>query len=240
MLRGLLVVAVHLLLVPVLALTGIIVHSLAPRLEIIPRFGKLWAGAVMAAGGVRRRVVGREIVERTRPAVVVGNHTSHLDTYLFVHILPPPFRVVAKAPLFRIPFFGQAMRAAGMVPVDRLGRKEDIERVDRLRHALREGALLVFFPEGTRRRDGRLGPFKKGAFVVAIQEQVPIVPMVIEGAHRIHPPGSIRFRPGTVTVRFLEPIPTTGLTFEDRDALIAEVRSRFIAALPPDQRPEEP
>ncbi|UCF67120.1 MAG: 1-acyl-sn-glycerol-3-phosphate acyltransferase [Acidobacteriota bacterium] len=237
MFRGLLVVLLHVVLVPVFAVTGIVINLFAPRLEMIPLLGKWWGAAIVTAGGIRVRVSGLAHVRDTRPAVVVGNHTSHLDTYLFAKLIPRPIRVVAKASLFKIPFMGQAMRAAGAVPVHRTGDAGDIDRVDRLRSELREGARLVFFPEGTRSRDGRLRRFKKGAFVTAIQEQVPIVPMVIIGAHLRHPADSIRFYPGEVEVHFLEPVPTRGMVIADRDRLIETVWKLFREQLPLDQKP---
>ncbi|MDH3284450.1 MAG: 1-acyl-sn-glycerol-3-phosphate acyltransferase [Acidobacteriota bacterium] len=240
MLRGIAVAVAQLLLTPPMAVAGVLLHAIRPKAEFIPKIGRAWSRMILAIGGIEVVVEGADIPRRHRPAVVVGNHASHVDSYLAAAVLPQPIRFVAKASLFRIPFFGQALRSAGMVKLERQGEQTDIDRLEALHEILSRDAVVVFFPEGTRSHDGRLREFKKGGFVMAIKTGVPVIPMAIAGAHRAHPAGTLRFVPGKVTVRILDPVSTTGLTFDDRDRLIELVRERIAAALPPDQRPAPP
>ena len=239
MLRGLLVLAVHLLAMPPLALGGTVVALLWPRSEMVGRVAHLWSRLTLAAAGARVTVTGRERLQAHRPAVVVANHTSALDVFLFCSLLPIPFRMVAKKQLFRIPFLGWAIAAAGFVPLERTGGRKDLDRLASVRFDPARGEVIGFYPEGTRRRDGRLGSFKKGAFVTAIREQVPIVPVAIIGARRVLQPGSLRARAGSVEFRVLEAEPTAGLTIADADSLRDRVRARIAQALPPDQLPAQ-
>ena len=236
MIRGLLVALIHLLLVPPLASLATIVHLVRPRTVFGYRCARLWARALFRAAGARVRTEGMETLESCRPAVVVANHSSNFDVFALSRVVPAPFLFPAKSSLFRIPLFGAAMHQMGMVPLDRTGSMRDVERIDQLARGFRRRALLLFFPEGTRVRDGRLRRFKKGAFVVAMKYQVPVIPVAIVGAHRIQPAGSWRVRPGTVTIRVLEPIPTTGLGYEDRDILRERAEQAIRDALPDDQR----
>jgi 1-acyl-sn-glycerol-3-phosphate acyltransferase len=240
MIRGLLVILVQLLLTPPLAVVAIAAHLLRPDAEPIPRVGRAWARILLRVAGVEVVVDRGDIPLRSRPAVVVSNHCSFIDVYVAAHVLPQPIRFVAKASLFRIPLFGQAMRAAGVIPLERAGKQTDIDRLQALQKDLARGAVVVFFPEGTRSTDGRLRRFKKGAFVTALRAGVPVVPMLLAGAHRIQPAGSIRIRPAVVRVTFLDPVSVEGLVFDDRDLLVAKVHELFVASLPAEQRPREP
>jgi 1-acyl-sn-glycerol-3-phosphate acyltransferase len=120
---------------------------------------------------------------------------------------------------------------AGFVPVYRDDRERAFEAVDLAATRLREGYSFLLAPEGTRNAGEGLLPFKKGAFVMAIKAQVPVVPVAIVGADRAMPKGQLYVTPGEVTVRFGEPVPTAGMTLEDRDALSERVRSALLALL---------
>jgi 1-acyl-sn-glycerol-3-phosphate acyltransferase len=103
--------------------------------------------------------------------------------------------------------------------------------VDRAARSLREGNCFLIFPEGTRTRTGELGPFKKGAFVAALEAGSRIVPAAIEGVRELMPPGGLRIRPGTVRIRLLDPMPVESYSYDDRERLAAEVRARIAGAL---------
>lgn len=238
MLRSLVWLFVQFFVMPVLAGFGTICTLVYPPSEMVPRVARAWARMTLRTMGVRVRFVGEDRLHATRPAVAVSNHTSAVDIYLFCAYLPIPFRMVSKASLFRIPVFGWALRAAGFVPLERSGGRRDIERLAGIRWDRARRAVIGFYPEGTRSRTGRMGRFKKGAFVTAIREQIPVLPIAIEGAHRVQPSGAFRFRPGEVVVRVLEPIPTLGMTDADRDRLCRMAEERIATALPEEQRPQ--
>lgn len=240
MLRGLLVLLVHLIAMPPLALFGTLVTLVWPRSEMVNRVARVWGRLAFLAAGADVLATGLDRLSAARPAVVVADHTSALDIYLFSALLPIPYRMVAKRELFRIPVFGWALSAAGYIPLERTAGRRDIKRLSRLRWDPQRRALIAFFPEGTRSPDGRMRRFKRGAFATAVREQVPVVPVAIIGAHRVTPARRLSAYKGHVEFRVLEPRTTTGLSFADLDQLRDEIHDRIAAALPADQRPPAP
>ena len=188
------------------------------------------------AVGVRVVVSGQENIP---PGVClfVANHTSSADAPAVVGAIPRRISILVKESLFRIPLVGWAFHLARFVPVNRFDRESAIASVDRAVDYMRAGASFLIYPEGTRSDDGRLGVFKKGAFVLAIKAGVPIVPVACAGAHRVMAKRSLIVRPGVITVHFAPPIDPSTYSLDERDALVSRVRAALAAALPPDQQP---
>ncbi len=187
--------------------------------------GRSWSRHILWAASTRVRAVGREQVRVDRPQILVGNHASWFDVMAIAHCVEKPFHFIAKKELESVPVFGPAWKAAGHISIDRADRGSAIASLDRAADRLRnETAALVIFAEGTRSPTGELLPFKKGAFMLAIRSGVEIVPFAVCGSRAVMPKGRWRVRPGTITVRFGEPVATAGLTEEDRDRLLADVR----------------
>ena len=192
------------------------------------RWAKLQARNLIRLCGVRVHVHGLERLGRG-PYIFAPNHQSHFDIAALLGYLPGTVRFAAKREMFAEPILGVVLRTMGMVPVDRDDSPASIERLNRLKL---EGFSLVIFPEGTRSPDGQLLAFKKGAFVAAIQLGVPIVPVVCKGTTRIMPKGKyLSILPGDADIVVLDPIPTAGMGYDDRDALRDEVRRRIEAEL---------
>ena len=181
--------------------------------------------------GTRVEFEGLEHLADARNVVVMPNHTSHLDAPILVGLLPVEAKAVLKRELYRFPLVHYCTRFAGFVDVDRRDPGGAKRAIDQAAASLRAGHCFVIFPEGTRSRSGELGPFKKGAFVAAIEASSRIVPVAIRGAYELLAPGSFRVKPGTVRVKVLDPVPAGGYSYEDRDRLAAEVRGRIAAAL---------
>ncbi len=181
--------------------------------------------------GVRFRVEGRERLDPERTYLFVANHASNVDPPILLLAIGRDIKVIAKASLFRLPLFGWLLRVAGMVPVHRDDRERAIGAVELAAASLASGNDFLVFAEGTRSRDGRLLPLKKGPFVMAIKAGVPVVPVVLSGTREMMPKGTRRLRPGEARVRFLPPVSTRGLTFADRDVLRARVEAEMRRAL---------
>jgi 1-acyl-sn-glycerol-3-phosphate acyltransferase len=143
----------------------------------------------------------------------------------------PRLRILYKAELRKLPILVRAFDLAGFVPLERGNRDQSLPAIERAAAALREGNSFLIFPEGTRSRSGELLPFKKGGFIMALQGQAPVVPVAISGARDAMRKGSFIIRPVRVVVRFGPPIETSGLTLQDRDALIVRSREAVAALL---------
>ena len=184
-----------------------------------------------ALAGVRLDVRGAEYLESARPAVFLFNHQSQLDVMILARLLRGGFTGVAKKEAANVPAFGLMFRWADIAFVDRGDTAQAKAALEPAVQRLREGISLVMAPEGTRSSTPALGPFKKGAFHVAMQAGVPLVPIVIRNAGELMWRGASTIREGTVQVRVLPPISTDGWTVEELPKHVEEVRERYIETL---------
>jgi 1-acyl-sn-glycerol-3-phosphate acyltransferase len=219
------IVAAYVLLVgpPVLLLA-----FLTNRPSILFNAGHIGVRVGLALSGIRMRVEGIEHLQRNRSAVYAVNHTSNVEPPIIFDVLSPLFprlKILYKAELRKLPILVRAFDLAGFIPLERANRDQSLPAIERAAEALRSGDSFLIFPEGTRSRTGELLPFKKGGFIMAIQAQVPIVPVAIRGARNAMKKGSPWIRPVTVSVRLAPPFETAGLTIDDRDLAVASVRN---------------
>lgn len=185
--------------------------------SIFDRAPRAWARLLLWAAGAHVVIHGAEH-RRGAQHIFVGNHVSWFDVFaLAAHLRW--FKFVAKAELFRIPLFGPAMRRAGMIAIERQQQSRARASMQQAAQAIRDGASVILFPEGTRGATYDVRPFKKGAFVLAIETEAPIVPVAVHGTIQVQAKGSFIIRPGRIDVHFLPPIETAGKTYDDRDAL---------------------
>lgn len=194
-----------------------------------------WAKWILWAANVPVVLEGVEKLQTEEPQIVVSNHQSWFDVFALAAHLPVRYRFVAKKELGEVPIFGKAWKSCGHVSVDRGNREAAIEALDQAWKEVHEDKLtMVLFPEGTRSPDGRLKDFKKGAFVLAVQGQVPLVPVAVVGSRDVMPKGRLKVRSGTITLRIGDPIPTEGTTIRDRNRLL-KASWNAIAALKGDE-----
>lgn len=166
----------------------------------------------------------------SKPYVVVSNHESTADPFL-ISWLPWDMRWVSKESLFRLPLIGWLMRAGGDIPLRRGEKGSVVEMLAECHRTLKAGVSVMLFPEGTRSPDGSLLPFKDGAFQLAIEAGVPVLPVMVHGTRACRPKGSLWFGEARATVYVLEPISTTGLTLADVPMLREKARDRIAEAL---------
>jgi 1-acyl-sn-glycerol-3-phosphate acyltransferase len=178
----------------------------------------------------RFRTSGHTITDPRRPYVVVANHQSFVDILLISH-LPWEMKWLSKEDFFRYPFIGWMMRMAGDIRLVRGQRDSVVEAMAACRDRLDKRVSVMIFPEGTRSHDGELKKFKDGAFRLAIEAGVPVLPLAVNGAYTALHKGDWRFDVTDAEVRVLEPIPTDGMTLDDLPQLRDRARDVIAAAL---------
>jgi 1-acyl-sn-glycerol-3-phosphate acyltransferase len=198
---------------------------------------RVWSRLVLAFAGVRVTVEMRGQLASDQTYVFMANHLSAVDIWALFVALPVRVRMIAKKQLGAIPLFGWAMRAGRFIFVDRGNAAAARRSIEEAKRRIQGGHSVLIFPEGTRSRDGRLGPFKKGGFHLAIDSGVPVVPVALMGTRASMPRRSLLLRPGHVHVIFGEPVPTSGLTDGDRHALLERVRVSIAQMLTPTSGP---
>jgi len=220
-------------MVPLTALWAFPLTFLTGDITALYRAAMWIALAGVRIAGVRWEVLGRDQLEN-RNYIFMSNHVSNLDPPLLIPLIPGRTSVLVKKELFKIPILGRAMLMGQLVPIDRSNRDAAITSVREAEQVVRSGLNMTVFPEGTRSLDGKLQAFKKGAFYLATDTGVPIVPITIIGTEDLLPKGHHLVKPGQVRIVFHPPIDSR--YFADREELIGAVRSAIASALPAERR----
>jgi 1-acyl-sn-glycerol-3-phosphate acyltransferase len=181
--------------------------------------------------GVRVQIRGGDKLLPGETYVFLSNHQGNADAPVLAHAVPGNFSGLIKKEMMRLPVLSLVLKQAGFVPVDRQDPAQAHASIDRGAALLQQGRPFISFPEGTRSRDGRLGSFKKGVFILAIKAQKPVVPITIRNSNIVQPPGTYRIKPGCIELIFHDPIPTGEMTLEDRDKLMRATRDAISSAL---------
>jgi len=186
--------------------------------------------SILWVAGIRVETRGFDPWRAPQPSVYLSNHVSNVDPPL-VFLFLPRVAIMGKEVVFRIPMLGYTLLLAEFIPVNRSERGSRKQAMEAGIDRLRRGLSLLIFPEGTRSPDGRLLPLRPGPFTMAIETQAPVVPITLLGVRDVMPKGANWLRPGQITMVFHEPIPTTGMTQQDREGLIRRTRAAIESAL---------
>ena len=192
---------------------------------------RLWGRLLLWLARIRLQVRGMEYLRPGQSYVYAANHRSNFDIYVLISLLPGKIAWIAKASLFKIPIFGQAIGRMGSIPVDRSDLKKAIRSLNQAAAQIKEGFSTIIFPEGTRATTPELLPFKKGVFIMAQKAGQPIVPVSISGTRFIQPRGAFKIRPGPVRVVISPPIHPRD--FPNKDELMIAVRTALAAHYDP-------
>jgi 1-acyl-sn-glycerol-3-phosphate acyltransferase len=215
-----------------LASIVVMVSAFAGSKNLTTSFMRTWGVLVLWVFGIRVEASGEENLPERGGGIVVFNHQSLFDIPVLMQTTRKHLRFGAKIELFKIPFFGRAMRAAGTLPIARESRSEVMRIYKEAEKNFEKDFLFVLAPEGTRQRDPVLGRYKKGPFIFAINAGVPVIPAVIKGTHYVLPKNSLNVNVGrlsrTIYVEFLPAVSTKGLSLQAIDQIVDGVRTAMV------------
>ncbi|MBN2223590.1 MAG: 1-acyl-sn-glycerol-3-phosphate acyltransferase [Deltaproteobacteria bacterium] len=222
-----------LIVFPFLVVTTLMCGSLAVFLlsvSVSPKFvsnlcGARWSRINSFMVPMRVSVFGRENIDPACSYVIVSNHQSHYDVFVLYGWLGIDFKWVMKKELRNIPALGVACEKLEHIYIDRSDKQTALKSLNDAKRIIRDGTSVIFFPEGTRTRTGQMGEFKKGAFIMALDLGIPILPVTITGTSKILPPGTINLLPGRAVMTIHRPISVEGYTLENVGDLMGKVRS---------------
>jgi 1-acyl-sn-glycerol-3-phosphate acyltransferase len=214
-------------LIPVIGLCTVVLGAISLASSLVDRSGRVphacarfWARLILLVSRTRLEVHGEAPADGT--CVYASNHQSLYDIPILFCSIRRQLRIIAKDSLGRVPFVGWHLLLAGHLLVNR--ERPGPAILKRMRRLTAHHASLIVFPEGTRSRDGSVGRFKGGVFLLAIEHGLPIVPVTIDGSRRVMERGRLTVRPGRVTVTIHDPVPTADLGRDDARALADRVR----------------
>ncbi|MGA8429568.1 MAG: lysophospholipid acyltransferase family protein [Candidatus Sulfotelmatobacter sp.] len=234
MIRTLAMLAFWGLAAPVAAIIGFPWTFITGDIRLLYRLFMWGAWYGVRITGVRVEPIGLDKLDRTKSYIFMSNHVSNLDPPILIPLIPRRSSVMVKKELFRYPILGRAMRMGSLVPVDRGNRDAGIEAVRAAKQVIGQGLNMIIYVEGKRSFDGRLLPFKKGPFYLAMECGVPVVPVTMVGSHEAMPKGRFAIKPGLVKVVFHPPI--TPDEFGSRECLMERVRNVIDRGLPQHQQ----
>ena len=197
--------------------------------KLVGKISRLWARWVLWSMGISYEIKGMDHLNREHQYIFMSNHESAIDVLLGLACLPYNIVFLAKKALFRIPVFGWAMQAAGMIKIDRQNREKAKQSLDQAVYKLKDSEFsTLLYPEGTRSENGEIQPFKKGGFILAIRSKLPIVPITIIGARTVLPKKSMKLHKGNIIFVIDVPIHTADLHVEDKNKLLTQCRNVMI------------
>jgi 1-acyl-sn-glycerol-3-phosphate acyltransferase len=236
MIRTILMLLFWTLAMPIAALIGFSATLIMGDVRVLYHLFMWGAWAGVWVTGVRVETIGLDRFDHSRSYIFMTNHVSNLDPPIQIPLIPRRTSVMVKKELFKVPILSRAMRMGSLVPVDRGNRDAGIEAVRAAKAVVEQGLNMTIYVEGKRSFDGKLLPFKKGPFYLAVECGVPVIPMTIVGTHYAMPKARFAVKPGRVQVIFHQPIEPKD--FGSRDCLMEKVRAAIESGLPEEYRHE--
>lgn len=187
----------------------------------------LWSKSILLISGIKVHIEGLEYFDPKKNYVITGNHQSLMDIPPLMAYFPGMLKWVFKKELGKVPVFGWVLNVAH-IKVDRSNREKAKRSMTSIKNKLHKGTSVMIFPEGTRSKDGKIGTFKKGAFILALQNKVDILPYAIYGTREILKPQSVQINSGKVFISFRKPINIENYTFEKRNQLLEDCRNVIV------------
>ena len=238
MIRTIIMLTFWAIAAPIAALIGFPASYIMGDVRVLYALFMWGARAGVWLTGVRVEKIGLDLFDPSRSYIFMTNHVSNLDPPIQIPALPRRTSVMVKKELFKVPILGQAMRRGSLVPVDRGNRDAGIEAVAAAKAVIEQGINMTIYVEGKRSFDGKLLPFKKGPFYLAVECGVPVIPMTIVGTHYAMPKARFSIKPGPVKVIFHPPIEPKD--FGSRECLMEKVRAAIESGLPEEYRQSAP
>jgi 1-acyl-sn-glycerol-3-phosphate acyltransferase len=234
MIRTTIMLAFWILAAPIAAIIGFPAAFIMGNIKVLYALFMWGSRAGIWLAGVRIEVIGLDRFDHSKSYIFMTNHVSNLDPPIEIPVIPQQTSIMVKQELFKVPILGQAMRMGELVPVDRANRDAGIEAVRAAKSVVEKGMPMTIYVEGKRSYDGKLLPFKKGPFYLAMECGVPVVPMTIVGTHYVMPKTRYAIKPGKVQVIFHDPIEPED--FGSRECLMEKVREVIESGLPEEYR----
>jgi 1-acyl-sn-glycerol-3-phosphate acyltransferase len=233
-----------LVFIPYLAVSTIIFGTLAFLTAMVNKrlgfhWGTVWAWLLCWMNWTWVSVKGRKNIKKGQSYIIMSNHQSHFDILAIYGHWFKQFRWVMKQELRKVPGLGFGCAKIGHIFIDRSDREKAIQSLKAAKPLLEGGISVMFFPEGTRSRDGRMLPFKKGGFMMALDLDLPILPVTIRGSRHVLIGKKLKLLPGYIRIQIHEPIDVSPYGHEKRDQLMEDVRAVIASGMTPWERGEE-
>lgn len=207
------------------ATLGLVLLPFLGQKRAIYAVSQFWSTFILFISGVKLRVIGLENVDKSKNVIFTANHESSFDIPVLFKVLPVPLFFLVKSELKKIPVFGWFVSAVGMVFVDRKNHSNAMLSLQKAGEEIRKGKSIISFPEGTRTRDGKMKLFKRGSFILALENDIDIIPVGISGSYEVNPPGYL-IKPGVITVIIGSPIQMKAFDVNEPDTLAMHVENK--------------
>ncbi len=191
---------------------------------------RAWARVILFLFGVKVITKGKENIDRSHHYIYISNHASAFDIPAVVNGIPDDIRFVLKKELTRIPLWGWALKYGHYISIDRGKARDAVKSLEEAAERMRDGASVILFAEGTRTLDGKLQPFKRGAFTLAVKAGIPIIPVTINNTYKILRKGSWQITPSDIELVLSRPVPTSGISGKEEERRLMDVVRSEIAS----------